>query len=116
MSFKLVTVVTGAIALSVAAASAIAGQQEEVADWETKVEAKFVEIDTDKDGAVSEQEYLAYKTAEALAQFASMGGEDGSVTLAEAKEAYLASVQEEAPMEDKEAMVDDAEKADTDTE
>ena len=120
MTFKLVSILAGSGALSVAAASAIAGHHEGASDWEAKVEAKFTEIDTNKDGTVSEEEYLAYKTAEARSQFAAMGGDDGSVTLAEAKEAYAARAKEGAAMKDavkeKEAMKDEVEKAEPENE
>lgn len=86
MNVKLIALLTGAGALGTAVA--VAGPQE--GGWEAKLEAKFAKIDTDADGSVTEAEYIEYKTAEARASFAEMGGDDGVVTLDEAKAAYAA--------------------------
>jgi len=68
-----------------AATGAIAGDK-----WEAKMEAKFTAIDANGDGGVSEAEYLAYKAEKARSSFAEISGDDGVLTLAEAKAARKA--------------------------
>ena len=88
MKFTLTTAILGAAAFGAVAATA--GHHEGSETWATKLEAKFAEIDADANGSVSEEEYLAYKAAEARKSFVEMGGDDGEVTLDEAKQAYAA--------------------------
>jgi len=96
---------------TVSFSSAFAGEEKaktEAVDVEAHVEARFVEVDSDADGIVTRAEYDAdfakkaekaaaegeawtdEKKAEADADFVAMAGEDGAVTLAEAKAFVLA--------------------------
>ena len=66
-------------------------------------EEKFKKIDVNADGAVSEAEWVAYKTAdgkttadEALAKFAAIAGDDASISAEEYKAASLKWMQEKA--------------------
>ena len=94
MKKTIFTLTAGAVAL--AASAAIAGHHEgkkemSEADYKAKMEAKleekFAKVDANGDGAVTSEEYMAYKTAEAEAEWAKWteGDADGQVTLAEAK-------------------------------
>ena len=114
MNIKLTSAILGVAAFG--AVAAIAGQHEGEGDWEAKLEAKFVTIDTDADGSVTEAEYLDYKMAEAKKTFAEMGGDDGAVTLDEAKAAYAAQMAEKAAMKEKAAMEADKMKKESDGE
>ena len=106
MNTKLIS--AAAIVAAFGAATAFAGEDKVAAegDWQTKLEAKFAKIDVDANGAVSEAEYLEYKMAEAKAAFLAMAGDDGSVTLEEAKAAYLAEKTEEVAAAETESMDD----------
>ena len=80
---KLTAAILGVATLT--ATGALAGDK-----WEAKMEAKFSAIDANGDGGVTEAEYLAYKTEKARAAFSEMSGDDGVLTLAEAKAAQKA--------------------------
>ena len=111
MKLKMTTAILGAAAFG--AVAAFAGEKKGDGEWEAKLEAKFAEIDADADGSVSEAEYLAYKAEEAKKSFAEMGGDDGVVTLDEAKQAYAAKMAEKKAMKKEaaegEPQEDDAE-------
>jgi RNA exonuclease 4 len=88
------TLTAGAVAL--AAGAAFAGhhegkkemtKEEKMAKMEAKLEEKFAKIDANSDGSISADEFMAYKTAEAEADWAKWteGDADGAVTLEEAK-------------------------------
>jgi len=96
MKLKLTTAILGAAVFG--AVAAVAGDPKGADGWEAKLETKFAEIDADADGSVSEAEYLEYKAAEAKQSFAEMGGDDGIVTLDEAKQAYAAKMAEKEAM------------------
>lgn len=73
------------------AATALAehhGQKKEGHDWEAKMAAKFAEVDADGSGAISRDEFLAHKAAAAEKEWdehAEVAGDDGEVSLDEAK-------------------------------
>lgn len=97
---KTFALIAGASVLAAAAAVAEHHEKKEGYDWEAKLEAKFAEVDANGDGNVSADEYLAYKRAEAekeWAKWAEAAGDDGMVSLDEAKAHH------EAKMADKEA-------------
>ena len=116
MKLTLTTAIIGAAAFGAVAATAGHHEGEGAKTWETKLEAKFAEIDADADGAVSEAEYLEYKAAEARKSFVEMGGDDGTVTLDEAKQAYAAKrAEKKAKMKERKEMKDGmSDKADAD--
>lgn len=91
---KKTTIALFAGASALAAASAFAGHHEGMSDeekmaaWNAKIEAKFAEVDTDADGQITKEEYMAYKMAEAEAAWddhADYLGDDGMASLDEAK-------------------------------
>ena len=75
----------------VAAGAAFAGEK---GDWEAKVEAPFKEVDANADGSVTEDELVAFMTAKAKKEFASMAGDDGMVSLDKAKAHHKAKHEE----------------------
>lgn len=93
MKKTIFTLTAGAIAL--ASSVAVAGhhegkkmtKEEKMAKMEAKLEEKFAKVDANGDGSVSADEFMAYKTAEAEAEWAKWteGDADGAVTLDEAK-------------------------------
>ncbi|WP_425407839.1 hypothetical protein [Hyphococcus sp.] len=103
MNKTVFSLIAGAGAL--AASSAIAGHHEEgKMDHEAKLEAKFAEVDANGDGNVSSEEYMAYKTAEAeseWAKWAESAGDDGMVSLEEAKAHQAAMMAEKEAMKKK---------------
>ncbi len=114
MNIKLTSAILGVAAFG--AAAAVAGHHEGAGEWEAKLEAKFAKIDVDTDGSVTEAEYLDYKMAEAKQAFLEMGGDDGAVTLDEAKAAYAAQLAEKAAMNEKAAMEEEMMKKESDGE
>lgn len=110
MKKTIFTLTAGAMAL--ASSAAFAGhhegkkmsKEEKMAKMEAKLEEKFAKIDTNGDGSVSADEYMAYKTAEAQASWAEWteGDADGVVTLEEAKAMQKAKwAEKKAKMKDK---------------
>lgn len=87
-----IALIAGAGAL--AAASAFAEHHEgkkEGYDWEAKLAEKFAAIDTDGSGAISSEEFMAYKMAEAEKSWANHDlGDDGELSLEEAKAHHMA--------------------------
>ncbi len=63
-------------------------------DMDKMVESHFAEVDADGDGSVTEAEYLDYKMAKAKEKFAKLAGDDGVLTLEEAKAAHAAKMEE----------------------
>ena len=55
------------------------------AKMDAKMEDHFKAVDSNADGKITEQELLDFVTAKAKADFASMAGDDGAVTLDEMK-------------------------------
>ncbi len=80
------------------AAGALAGHHEEgdKANWEAEMAEKFAATDANADGAIDIDEYLAKKAeggeefdeAEVRTKFAEAAGEDGKLSLDEAKAAH----------------------------
>lgn len=93
---RLIAVCAGIGAIGVAAA--IAGHHE---DWEAKVEEHFAKVDSDASGSISEAEYVAYVTEKARAEFAEAAGDDGTISLDEAKAHHQAKMEKhKAKMEE----------------
>ncbi|WDI32016.1 hypothetical protein PUV54_02280 [Hyphococcus flavus] len=93
--------IAGASALAAASAFAEHHEKKGEMDWEAKLEAKFAEVDANGDGNVSGEEYLAYKRAEAekeWTKWAEAAGDDGMVSLDEAKAHHEAKMAEKAAM------------------
>lgn len=67
---------TGIAAAALIATSAHAGET---------MEQKFAAIDANGDGVITEAEYVAHKSEYARKSFAKMAGDDGQLTLEEAK-------------------------------
>jgi len=61
---------------------------------QAKAEDHFKAVDADSDGAITEAELLAFVTAKAKAEFASMAGDDSSVSLDEMKAHHKAKHEE----------------------
>jgi hypothetical protein len=61
-------------------------------DMDKMVESHFAEVDANGDGSVTEAEFLDFKMAKAKEKFAKMAGDDGVVTLEEAKAAHAAKM------------------------
>lgn len=104
-----IALITGASALAAVSAFAEHHEKSGDMDWEAKLEAKFAEVDANGDGNVSGEEFLAYKRAQAekeWAKWAEAAGEDGMVSLEEAKAHH------EAKMAEKEAMKKEKEEGD----
>jgi hypothetical protein len=77
-------------------------------DMDKMVESHFAEVDADSDGSVTEAEYLDYKMAKAKEKFAKMAGDDGALSLEEAKAAHAAKMEEhKAKMEDHKGKMKD---------
>ena len=87
MKMKMIALIAGASALGATAAMAgHHGKGEK--DWEAKVEEHFAEVDANGNGQVTREEYLAYKAAKAEKSWDKHGeyaGDDGQVSLDEAK-------------------------------
>ena len=77
-----ITALTAVFAL--ATTSAFANHHEE---REAKFAEKFAAMDTDGNGTVSEEEYVAAAATKASKKFAKVAGDDGELTLEEAKAA-----------------------------
>ena len=77
-----ITALTTAFVL--ASTSAFANHHEE---REAKFAEHFAAMDTDGNGTVSEEEYVAAAAAKASKKFAKIAGDDGELTLDEAKAA-----------------------------
>ncbi|MEM9495518.1 MAG: hypothetical protein AAGA09_05905 [Pseudomonadota bacterium] len=80
----------GALGMSVAFAG-----DKEGGDWEAKVEEGFAKVDANSDGQVTKDEYIAYKMTEAekyWEKYSSSAGDDGQVSLAEAKAHHQAKM------------------------
>lgn len=99
MKKSVLAIVTGLGAL--AAASAFAnhheGKKEGEHNWEAKLSEKFSKVDANNDGNISSEEYMAYKQAEAekeWAKWATAAGDDGMVSLEEAKAHHMAMMKE----------------------
>lgn len=92
---KISTIALIAGASLFAAASAFAGHHEgkENMGMDAKIEAHFAEVDADGDGSVTEAEYLDYKMAKAKEKFAKVAGDDGVISLEEAKAAHTAKME-----------------------
>lgn len=104
MKTTTIALIAGAGAL--AAASALAEHHEKKMegdhDWEAKFEEKFNAVDANGDGNVSGEEFLAYKQAKAeeeWAKWAEAAGDDGAVSLEEAK-AHHKAMKEEKKMKE----------------
>lgn len=89
MKYAIAFSAAAAVALSAAFANHHEGMGHEGmekgddAAMKARMEAHFKEVDANADGKVSEQEFLDYVTAKAKAQFASMAGDDNTLTMAE---------------------------------
>lgn len=98
----------GAAALAGASALANHHGDKGAKDWEAKLETKFAAVDANGDGNVSGEEFLAHKRAEAEAEWekwAEAAGDDGVVSLDEAKAHYEAKMAEKKDeMKDMEHM------------
>ncbi len=95
--------IAGAGALAAASAFAEHHEKKEGYDWEAKLEAKHAEVDANGDGNVSGEEFLAYKKAEAekeWAKWAEVAGDDGVVSLDEAKAHHAAKMAEKEAMKE----------------
>ena len=95
----LVAAIVGAGAF--AASSAMAGDKK---DWEAKVEESFAAMDTDNSGTVSRDEYLAHKAAKAGKHWDKHElGDDGELSLEEAKAHYKAMKEKKKKKKEKRA-------------
>jgi hypothetical protein len=77
-------IMTGAALALGAGATAIAnhhGGGKMMGDKGAMMEAHFAEMDADKSGAVTEEEFVAFAVARAKAKFAEIAGDDASLTL-----------------------------------
>ena len=84
--------------IAIAAASAAHAGDKKEGDWEAKMEEKFAKIDANNDGRIDRDEYLAYKASAAEKDWdkwvEKAGGDDGAVTLEEAKAHHKAKMAE----------------------
>ncbi len=94
------TVGAGVLTAAAAFANHHEGAAEEAAaNVEPTFEDTFAGIDTSGDGNVNSEEFMAYKIAAAekeWAELATVAGEDGLLSLAEAKAHYEAQMNENA--------------------
>lgn len=82
---------------ALAAASAFAGDKKDGKDWDAKMDAHFAEIDANGDGNISQEEFLAYKAAEAQKHWAKMAegaGDDGMLSREEMKAMHKAKMED----------------------
>ncbi len=95
MKAKLIALMTGAAAL--ASGAALAGDKKDGDyDWEAKVEEKFNKVDGNSDGQITRDEFLAYKAGKAEKEWdehADAVGDDGQLSLDEAKAAHKARME-----------------------
>ena len=95
MKAKLIALMTGAAAL--ASSAALAGDKKDGDyDWEAKVEENFNKVDSDGNGQITRDEFLAYKAGKAEKEWddhADVAGDDGQVSLDEAKAAHKARME-----------------------
>jgi len=84
-------VIAFAAVAALSGAAAFAGEKNETRcknmgeHMQAKAEDHFKAVDADADGAITEAELLAFVTAKAKTEFASMAGDDGVVSLDEMK-------------------------------
>ena len=108
MNNLIITAAAGLAALGTAAA--IAGEKKDKAGWEAKVEAMFIQMDANADGALTEAEYVEFKAAEARAKFAEMAGENKELTLAAVKDLYATQAAEKSAKVENEGAEADVQK------
>ncbi len=87
MMKTVLTLLIGAIALAVTGAFASRSDDAGNASPEMRLEEKIAEIDVNGDGGISGEEYVAFKTAMAEEEWASLmeaAGDDGVISLEEA--------------------------------
>lgn len=107
-----------AAAALIAASAALAGEKKaddkamgcmpmDEKAMDAKMEAHFKEVDTNADNQVTEDELVAFMTAKAKKEFASMAGDDGVATFDEFKAHHHAMHEE---MMKERASTDDGEK------
>lgn len=100
MKKSMITLLVGASALAAGAVYAGDKDGDYAAKAEAKLEKKFGKVDANGDGSVTADEFMAYKTAEAEAEWAKWteNDDDGVVTLAEAKAMQAAHMAEKKAM------------------
>jgi len=104
MKATTIALIASAGVFATASAFAEHHKGDDTMDVNAKIEAAFAKVDANADGNISSEEYLAYKAAEAekaWAEYATAAGDDGLVSLDEAKAHHAAK------MAKKEAMMAD---------
>lgn len=92
-----------AAAGAIATASAFAGDHKKMteAEKEAKMAEHFAEVDSNGDGMVSSEEFLAYKAAKAEEKWAKMAeyaGDDGMISMDEMKAMHKAKMEKKKEM------------------
>ena len=102
MKISTIALISGASIF--AAASAIAGPDKDKGhmdmDKDKMVESHFADVDADGDGSVTEAEFLDYQMAKAKAKFAKIAGDDGVISIDEAKAHHAAKMEKHKAMKE----------------
>lgn len=93
MKISTIALIAGAGLFAAASAFASPDKGKGHMDMDKMVESHFAEVDANGDGSVTEAEYLDYKMAKAKEKFAKMAGDDGALSLEEAKAAHAAKME-----------------------
>ncbi|MCA8888653.1 MAG: hypothetical protein KDA46_07495 [Parvularculaceae bacterium] len=117
---RTLTIMAGSALVLGVGAAAVAGPDSDAMKGKMKgdmmasmVETHFTAMDADKNGVVSEDEFVAAAIAKAKAKFAKAAGDDSELTLDEMKTHHMAMMKEmkakhEGMMEDKADAAEDA--------
>ncbi len=88
-------------AAAIMSTGAYAGDKDKKKDWNAKIEQHFAEVDANGDGNISEDEFLAYKSAKASEYWGKMAegaGDDGMISLDEMKAMHKAKMEKKKKM------------------